>query len=123
MKQKPTHTREQRPLVLFATHPPMLVFLSLALLICTWAAYIVFIQKNAQFDQAVFDTISPYTTPGLTHVIVFISFLAKHTFLIPANFLLLFYFLYRKKKRLAIRVAVVALSSLSLKLILKALFN
>ena len=124
MNQKSTHTRKDpRPLVLFATHRPMLVFLLLALMICTWAGYLVFVQENTEFDQAVFEAISPYTSPGLTRVIVFISFLAKHTFLIPVNLALLLYFLYVKKQRLAIRLAVVSLTSLSLKLLLKALFN
>ena len=124
MKQAATHTKKDpRPLVLFATHRPMLVFLLVALMICTWAGYLVFIQENTYFDEAVFDALSPYTSPALTNFIVFISFLAKHTFLIPINILLLLFFLYKKKKRLAIRLVVIALSSLSLKIILKLLFN
>ncbi len=124
MTQRNTHTaKDPRPLVLFATHRPMLVYLLLALMVCTWAAYLVFIQENTQFDQAIFTAITPYETPWLTRIVVFISFLGKHTFLIPVNFLILSYFLYRKKKRLAIRVVAIALSSLSVKLILKAIFN
>lgn len=124
MTQHRAHTKkEPRPLILFATHRPMLVFLMIALIICTWAAYLVFIQQNTQFDEAAFTAISPYTNPGLTNIIVFISFLGKHTFLIPANIVLLFFFLYRKETRLAIRLVTIALTSLSLKLLLKGLFN
>jgi membrane-associated phospholipid phosphatase len=124
MSRRVTQTKKDpRPLVLFATHRPMLVFILVALIVCTWAGYLVFIQENTEFDQAVFEAISPYTTPILTRIIVFISFLGKHTFLVPVNLLLLAFFLYRKKKRLAIRLLVISLSSLSLKLILKALFN
>ena len=124
MTQRVAHTKKDpRPLVLFATHRPMLVFILLAVIICTWAGYLVFIQKNTQFDQAVFEAISPYTTPFLTKIIVFISFLGKHTFLVPVNLALLAFFLYRREKRIAIRLVAISLSSLSLKLILKALFN
>ena len=124
MRQRNTHTaRDPRPLVLFATHRPMLVFLLLALMICTWAAYIVFIQENTEFDEAVFHALSPYTSPVFTNLMVFISFLGKHTFLIPANLALLFFFLYRGKRRLAIRIVAISLTSLSLKMILKGLFN
>ena len=53
----------------------------------------------------------------------FISFLAKHTFLIPLIFLLITWFLIKKNKWMAIRTATVLLSSLLLMSILKRLIQ
>jgi undecaprenyl-diphosphatase len=52
-----------------------------------------------------------------------ITFLGKHDALIPLNILLIGYFVYKKKKWFAIRIAALALSSLLLKFILKLSFQ
>ena len=101
----------------------LLLPLLIALLVFLWAMYVVFIQKNTAYDKAAFACLTPFVSPLLTDIVVFISFLGKHTFLIPANFLLLFWFLYKKEKGLAIRVVLIALSSLGLKQLLKFLFD
>ena len=53
----------------------------------------------------------------------FITFLGKHDALISLNILLIGYFLYKKKRWFAIRIAALALSSLLLKFILKFYFQ
>jgi len=53
-----------------------------------------------------------------------ITFLGKHQFLIPANLLLIAYFLFfANRSSYSIRVAAIALSSLALMFILKYLFH
>jgi undecaprenyl-diphosphatase len=55
---------------------------------------------------------------------LFITFLGKHQFLIPANLILIFYFLLVKKQNwFSIRVITIAISSLVLMLLLKQLFQ
>ncbi len=118
-----TATKKQRQLLLFSSGKPMLFAILIALLIFGWAVNLVFIQHNSSFDSAVFKAITPYESPVRTNIIVVISFLGKHSFLVPVNFLLLSYFLYKKKKDWAIRIAFLGLSAFCLKLLFKALFN
>ena len=55
---------------------------------------------------------------------LFITFLGKHQFLIPANLILIFFFLLVKKQNwFSIRVITIAISSLVLMLLLKQLFR
>lgn len=55
---------------------------------------------------------------------LFITFLGKHQFLIPANLILIFYFIVVKKQTwFSIRVITIAISSLVLMLLLKQLFQ
>jgi undecaprenyl-diphosphatase len=55
---------------------------------------------------------------------LFITFLGKHQFLIPANLILIFYFLLINKQNwFSIRVITISISSLVLMLLLKQLFQ
>ena len=55
---------------------------------------------------------------------LFITFLGKHQFLVPANLLLIFYFLLIQNQNwFSIRILTIALSSLVLMLLLKYLFQ
>jgi membrane-associated phospholipid phosphatase len=121
--QPHTTIKTKQKLVLFSGNRTMLLALLTGLLIFGWVACLVFIQKNSSFDNAIFKVVSPYESPLLTKIVVFISFLGKHTFLIPANLLLIFYFLYKKRKELAYRLFAIAISSYFLKVLLKIIFN
>ena len=58
------------------------------------------------------------------NIMTFITFLGTHLFLIPANLILIFYFLLVKKQNwFSIRVITIAISSLVLMLLLKQLFQ
>lgn len=84
----------------------------------------IFIEKKEDFDHRVFGWLSAYVTEANTSVMLFFTNLGKHTFLIPANLLLIAYFLLVKKhKWFSIRVSAVALSSLCLMFLLKSSFN
>lgn len=99
------------------------ILLAAALLLIFILAWVVFVYGRNSFDQKIFSFITPHITETRTRVMRFISFLAKHTFLIPIIFLLITYFLIKKKKWMAIRTATVLLSSLLLMSILKRLIQ
>jgi membrane-associated phospholipid phosphatase len=81
-------------------------------------------RKLKYVDLAVFDWLGKHTNPARNKFMLFITALAKHQFLIPANLLLIFYFLFiNRRSWFSIRIAAIALSSLLLMLLLKKLFR
>ena len=54
---------------------------------------------------------------------LFITFLGKHNLLIPLNFVLILFFIYRKERWFATRIAALSLSSLLLMFMLKFFFQ
>ena len=82
------------------------------------------IRKHKPIDMLIFDKIKPRVNTVNNKVMLFITFLGKHQFLIPANLILIFYFLLVKKQTwFSIRVITIAISSLVLMLLLKQLFQ
>jgi membrane-associated phospholipid phosphatase len=80
---------------------------------------LVFIRKDLWLDNKVFELIAPYRNSFQTAAMSFISFYGNHLFLIPANLLLIAYFIIKKNKWMGVTTAVVALSSLGLMSLLK----
>ena len=99
------------------------LLLLLALIIFIYAIRMVFIVEKTDFDQNVFKWIAPYISPGLTGFMSFITFLGKHDLLIPLNILLILFFIYRKERWFATRIAALSLSSLLLMFTLKLFFQ
>jgi membrane-associated phospholipid phosphatase len=82
------------------------------------------IRRYKPLDLAVFERIRSWVNPRRNRVMMFITFLGKHQFLVPANLLLIFYFLLIARENwFSIRATAIALSSLVLMLILKQLFR
>src|SRR4030095_9291334 len=82
------------------------------------------IRKHKPIDMLIFDKIKPRVNTINNKIMLFITFLGKHQFLIPANLILIFYFLLVKKQTwFSIRVITIAISSLVLMLLLKQLFQ
>ena len=96
-----------------------LLLLAIALLLLFFSVSVVFISNNRVFDENVFAYISHYVTASLTHFFLFITFLGKHSFLIPAYLVLLAWFFFKRNKLFFIIVLVLSLSSLGLMLLLK----
>jgi undecaprenyl-diphosphatase len=94
-----------------------------AIVVFVYAVDMVFIRKTTSFDENVFEVVAELVTPLRTDTMKFITFLGKHSFLIPANLVLLAYFFIRKKRWFSIRIAALALSSLSLMFLLKLSFR
>jgi len=81
-------------------------------------------RKYKPIDLAIFDKLQPWVNPTKNRIILFITFLGNHKFLIPANLLLIFYFLFVAHENwFTVRVITIALSSLVLMLLLKFLFQ
>jgi len=79
---------------------------------------------NEKLDFRVFDALQPYVTPTNNKIMLAITFLGRHEFLIPANLMLIAYFLFIRKHRwYSIKVPAIALSSLALMFVLKNLFG
>ena len=82
------------------------------------------IRKHKPIDMLIFDKIRPRVNTVNNKFMLFITFLGKHQFLIPANLILIFYFLLVKRQTwFSIRVITIAISSLVLMLLLKQLFQ
>ncbi len=107
---------------LFTKKAAIILFVS-ALVLLACIISIVLLYNTVPFDQKIFAGISPYITEGRTRFMLAVSFLGNHNFLVPVNLLLLSYFIIRKNNRLALRLAIVSLSSLSLMTFFKTIFQ
>lgn len=82
------------------------------------------IRRHKTTDLMIFDKIKPGVTTVNNKIMLFITFLGKHQFLIPANLILIFYFiLVTRQNWFSIRVITISISSLVLMLLLKQLFQ
>lgn len=101
----------------------IILLLLFALVIFIYEIRMVFIRESSEFDDRVFNSIRPYINDGLTNFMLFITFLGKHDLLIPLNFVLIAFFIYRKERWFATRIAALSLSSLLLMFLLKFFFQ
>lgn len=83
----------------------------------------VIIEKEDQFDHAVFHLLADDLTPGLIQTMRFFTFFGKSEFLVPAYLLLIIYFLLIGKRQFAIETAIMGGSSTLLLFGLKGLFQ
>ncbi len=84
----------------------------------------IFRLKNTDFDQRVFDAVHPFISDANTSVVLFFTFLGGQDFLLPANLLLVIYFLFiEKHKWYSIRVPVISLGSFAVMSSLKIFFQ
>jgi undecaprenyl-diphosphatase len=118
-KQK-WHKIVRRRVILFLKEFLIEICLSLALLSFSFAVRAAFFSSDHDFDNDVFSFVKRHVTAHNTDFLFFITHLGNYTFLLPANILLLIYFLIRKNKRFSIRVLSLSLSSLCLMLVLKS---
>jgi membrane-associated phospholipid phosphatase len=82
------------------------------------------LRKYKPLDLAVFERLQPSVTPQKNRIMLFITFLGKHQFLIPANLLLIAYFIFAAHQNwFSIRIITISLSSLVLMFLLKYLFQ
>lgn len=99
------------------------VIIVLAAIFLLAVVLLVFVFNNDQVDEKIFMGLSDHITPARTSLLKDISFLGNHRFLIPANLILIAYFLFKKNYWWAIRTAAVALSSLGIMSLLKNLIQ
>jgi membrane-associated phospholipid phosphatase len=119
-----SQTKTKKPWYsIFTIELLFLLLLLLALVIFIYEIRMVFISESTNFDDRVFNSIEPYINDTLTSIMLVITFLGKHNLLIPLNFVLILFFIYRKERWFATRVAALSLSSLLLMFILKFFFQ
>jgi membrane-associated phospholipid phosphatase len=100
------------------------VLFLLSFLAFIFVVFRIFYFKKENFDFAVFDALEKYVSDGMSDFMLGITFLGTHNFLIPANLVLIAYFLFVKKhKWYSIKIPVVALGGVTLMFLLKMLFN
>ncbi|NTS40060.1 MAG: phosphatase PAP2 family protein [Chitinophagaceae bacterium] len=84
----------------------------------------VIVLQNTGFDESVFRFLRSYVTETNNKIMLALTFMGTHNFLIPANLLLIAYFLFIRKHRwYSIKVPAIALTSLGLMFGLKYLFG
>jgi len=100
-----------------------------SLFICALVIFIfvvrrIFVLHRTSFDERIFNFLKQHVSEQNNELILFFTFLGSHQFLIPANLVLITYFLFIKKhKWYSIKVPAIALSSLAMMFVLKKLFN
>ena len=95
-----------------------------ALALFVFVARMVFLREKDEWDTSIFNYLSNYVSNLNTEVMQGFSFLGAHYFLIPANIVLVLYFLFIRKERwYSIKVPVIALTSLLLMMVLKQFFH
>ena len=105
------------------------MLLILALFITALLAFAYLIRKvivlqRTAFDENVFAFLQNYVSERNNNLMLFFRFLGTHKFLIPANLVLIAYFLFIKRhKWYSIKVPAIALTSLGLMFGLKYLFG
>jgi undecaprenyl-diphosphatase len=84
----------------------------------------VIVLHQTGFDDLFFSFFKKYNSDVADELMLFFTFFGTHKFLIPANLILIAYFLFIKKNKwYSIKVPVIALSSLGLMFGLKHLFG
>lgn len=104
------------------------MMLLLVLFIAAFAVFLfitktVFWDKADSFDLGAFRFMQAYVSDRNTAFMIAISTMGSYQFMIPSNLLLTCYFLFRKHKWYSIKIPSIALSSVSVMLLLKAWFN
>lgn len=114
-----------KKLRLFSVEVFILIFVFfVALITFILLAKNIFAGNTYAFDANTFAFIDAHVSNINTEVMEFFTFLGTHTFLIPANLLLIAWFFFIQKKRWwSIKIPVVALSSLLLMFLLKLIFE
>ncbi|MGE5520428.1 MAG: phosphatase PAP2 family protein [Candidatus Dadabacteria bacterium] len=102
----------------------ILVLFVVALGVFVYMIRKVFIQNRTYVDQEIFGYLQNHVSNRNNYIMEFFTFLGTHTFLIPANLILISYFLFiQKHKWYSIKIPAIALSSLGLMFALKSLFH
>lgn len=79
-------------------------------------------KKNNTLDNRIFDWATVHTNERNNRLMLFFTALGGHKFLIPVNLALLAYFLFIKNNEYALKIPVIAISSVGLMFILKYFF-
>jgi len=104
----------------------LVIWILFLICIITFAltAYRIFLLKRDDIDTSVFNFLAIHVSDRNTQFLEVITFLGNHNFLIPANLVLIAYFLFIKKhKWYSIKIPVVAIGGVTIMSVLKLIFN
>lgn len=79
-------------------------------------------KKNNTLDNRIFEWATDHTNERNNRLMLFFTSLGGHKFLIPVNLALLAYFLFIKNNEYALKIPVIAISSVGLMFLLKYFF-
>ena len=93
-------------------------------ILCLWGLFIVadmiFEDKNFSFDERVFAIIKPWVSPLQTSFMQVITFIGSQNFLLPANLLLIgFYLFFKNNRSTAYKIATISISSVVVMFLMK----
>ena len=102
--------------------------LLLVFIACLWIllalADMVFDENNTHFDEAVFASVTPYYNSTLTSIFEFITFFGSHYFLLPANLLLVIFFISATKLRFyGWKIAIISITGIAVMFWLKEILE
>jgi undecaprenyl-diphosphatase len=101
------------------------VLLMIALFVlCLWGLFIVadmvFEDKDFSFDEKIFAMIKPWVSNTQTSIMNVITFIGSQNFLLPANLILIsFYLFFKKNKARAFKIAAISITSVVVMFIMK----
>jgi membrane-associated phospholipid phosphatase len=102
----------------------IIVLFGIALFSFIYLTRRIFVLNKTKLDDRVFNFLKTHVSERNNDVMEFFTFLGTHRFLIPANLLMIAYFLFiRKHKWYSIKIPAIALSSLGLMFLLKNIFS
>ena len=99
------------------------ILLLLALMLFSFIVHTVFVREEQQFDSTMTDVLDRYKTPQWVQFAEIITMFGSNIFLFPAYLLIGGYQFYRGRKKMAINIGILGLSSIGLLHGLKALFK
>ena len=105
-----------------------LLVMTLLFFLCLWGLFamadMVFEDKNLRFDDRVFEAIQPWVTQAHTNIMLVITFLGSQNFLLPANILLISYYLFvRDNKQSAFQITTISVTSVAVMFGIKLLLQ
>ena len=102
----------------------LLAVFSLTLFIFWLIANEIVVEHEGGFDTNVFHKLSSITSPTLTKIMLFFTFLGSSEFLLPAYILITLYYLFLKKNsKLTLNVSAIGLTSTALLFVFKHIFQ
>lgn len=83
----------------------------------------IVLEHENQFDQNISTFIQSFQTSSHTQIMKGVTFFGSSTFLFPAYIVLILYFFLRKKRRLALDITMIGLSSTAILFLFKDIFK
>jgi membrane-associated phospholipid phosphatase len=93
-------------------------------ILCLWVLFIVtdmvFEDKDFSFDERIFAMIQPWVSNTHTSIMKGITFVGSQNFLLPANIILIgFYLFFKRNKAIAFKIATISITSVVVMFLMK----